>query len=60
MTKPVVYNYQKAEERIAELEAENIRLKEEIAELRKALNSELEDEKNTIQALLDKWGPRLP
>lgn len=60
MTKPVVYNYQKAEERIAELEAENIRLKEEIAELRKAVNNELEAEKNEIRALLDKWGPRLP
>lgn len=60
MTKPVVYNYQKAEERIAELEAENIRLKEELAELRKAVNNELEAEKNEIQALLDKWGPRLP
>lgn len=60
MTKPAVYNYQKAEDRIAELEAENIRLKEQIDILRRALNEDLAAEKQDIERMLDKWSYKLP
>ena len=59
MTKPIAYNYRAAEDRIAELEAENIRLKEQIALLRQALDEDLASEKEDIKRLLDKWS-KLP
>ncbi len=58
--KPIAYNYQKAEDRIAELEAENIRLKEQIDILRRALNEDLAAEKQDIERMLDKWSYKLP
>ena len=60
MTKPIAYNYRAAEDRIAELTKENEQLKKRVAELEQCQNTELDQEKRTIQELLKKWDYKLP